>query len=324
MSKISVIVPVYNVEKYLLRCTDSILKQTFTDFELILVNDGSLDNSGYICDQLKENDKRIKVIHKENGGLSSARNAGIDAAQGNYITFIDSDDVVNKYYLQLLYNACVENGADIAMGRLLRFSQINAVNKDVIDEFVSDCITTEEVFKNFYNIDIAANYNSSCCKLYRKEIFNEIRFPVGRLFEDEFTTYKLYHNADKIMYLNIDLYYYFVNDSGITRNLSTDKRFDEYDAQYNKINFYYENGYLDIYDLALYYFLDSSKWDLKNCVEHKTVDKVRTKNFVSKYRLVLKKAKERSLLEFYRDYDFYLLAYPKRSFFYRIKRLFLK
>ena len=115
MSEISIIVPVYNVENYLKKCVESILSQTFTDFELLLVDDGSTDSSGEMCDELKRLDERIKVIHKENGGLSSARNAGIDVAKGKYLTFVDSDDYIDTHMLEVLYKNMVQEDADLSI-----------------------------------------------------------------------------------------------------------------------------------------------------------------------------------------------------------------
>ncbi|MDU2552528.1 MAG: glycosyltransferase family 2 protein, partial [Staphylococcus epidermidis] len=115
MSEISIIVPVYNVENYLKKCVESILSQTFTDFELLLVDDGSTDSSGEMCDELKRLDERIKVIHKENGGLSSARNAGIDVAKGKYLTFVDSDDYIDTHMLEVLYKNMVHEDADLSI-----------------------------------------------------------------------------------------------------------------------------------------------------------------------------------------------------------------
>jgi len=148
MPKISVIVPVYNVEKYLAKCIDSILAQTFTDFECILINDGSPDNSPAICDEYAKKDERMKVIHKENGGVSSARNTGLDIAQGEWITFADSDDWVDENYLELMYSNAIKNNCDLSICGFKSVDEkgnINAVFSIIVpiykvEKYLDECV----------------------------------------------------------------------------------------------------------------------------------------------------------------------------------------
>ena len=238
MPKISVIVPVYNVEKYLNRCVDSILNQTFADFELILVDDGSPDNSGKICDEYAKKDKRVVVIHKENGGLSDARNAGIDIARGGYVTFIDSDDWIDSEYLNVLYKNATDNEADI--------SAVN-LHKEYDDKRDRACSVVEgtyvgaESMDYLYNPEMAIYINVACAKLYKISLFENIRYPVGRLHEDGFTTYKLYFRAKKVHFANDDLYYYYQrNDSIMNENFSI-RRIDEYFVYRERADFFKEN-----------------------------------------------------------------------------------
>ena len=198
-SKIAIVVPVYNVESYINGCIDSILSQTFQNFELILIDDGSPDNCGKICDDYAEKDSRVIVIHQKNGGLSKARNTGIDWVFENsyseWITFVDSDDRVHRRMLEFMYNSIGDNSTDIVVGDYQKvFSFDNLVE-------------SEQYRKSVYNAaDFFAEYASKAtvavCKLYRRRLFTDCRFPNGKLHEDVFTTYKLFAKADKIVYLN--------------------------------------------------------------------------------------------------------------------------
>ena len=188
MPQISIIVPVYKVEQYLRRCVDSILAQTFADFELILVDDGSPDNSGAICDEYAAKDPRITVIHQENGGLSAARNAAIDwvftNSDSQWLTFIDSDDWIHAEYLARLLNAAVENQVSISA---CNFEITTGDNPAIPPEQFDTTLWTPENFFVEHNVTATTAW----AKLYRKECFQTIRYPVGKIHEDEFTTYKI-------------------------------------------------------------------------------------------------------------------------------------
>lgn len=317
--------PVYKVEKYLSRCIESILNQTFTDFELILVDDGSPDQSGVICDSYAKKDNRIHVIHKENGGLSSARNAGIEAAQGEYVFFVDSDDIIHEQSLEILYREIQSKHADIVMGLISRFSDELELKKSILREYECKSYSNIELLNLFFEDSIPIfNLISACGKLIKKEFFDNIRFPIGRLFEDEFTTYRLYYEASNIVVININMYYYFVNASGITQNLSLEKRFDEYDAQDERIKFFKEKQLNNLYQKALLEFLRTAQWDLINCKNGKEkVDNVKKKLFIKQYTRAFEEAKKEKVLEFIKHYDYYVLARPQFVLYYRIKRLVL-
>lgn len=317
---ISIIIPVYNVEKYLERCVESVFAQTYSAYELILVDDGSTDGSGKICDRLAKRDDRVRVIHKENGGLSSARNTGLKMSRGEYITFIDSDDVVHPCYLECLLKA--GKHADISMGKLERFSGETVSFADIDQNEEPDLITGQETLGCFFEQKAeVANYVSACCKLYKRELFDGIVFPEGRLFEDEFTTYRLYYKADKVAVSQNILYYYYVNDTGITRNLTLLKRCDEYDAQWERIYFFYDHQLTDLWKLALREYLATALWDLKDSNKAEAHPKIEA--FQQQYRNVLKMAKKAGVVHFKKDYDYFVLAYPKRVFFYRVLRQIL-
>ena len=318
--KISVVIPVYNKEKYINDLFQCLLSQTFEEFECILIDDGSTDASGDICDKVACIDKRFEVIHIPNSGVSHARNVGIDASCGEYITFIDSDDVVHPCYLECLLKA--GKHADISMGKLERFSGETVSFADIDKNEKPDLKTGQETLGCFFEQKAeVANYVSACCKLYKRELFDGIVFPEGRLFEDEFTTYRLYYKADKVAVSQNILYYYYVNDTGITRNLTLLKRCDEYDAQWERIYFFYDHQLTDLWKLALREYLATALWDLKDSNKAEAHPKIEA--FQQQYRSVLKMAKKAGAVHFKKDYDYFVLAYPKRVFFYRVLRQIL-
>lgn len=210
---ISVVIPVYNVEQYLRRCVDSVLKQTYKKLEIILINDGSTDTSGDICDEYSLFDPRIKVIHKNNGGLSDARNTGIEVASGLHITFIDSDDWVSANYIEVLYNLLIIKDSDISMCNFQKLPAQNiSKNRDNIEiyEFTNIEALNELVGK--YYIQMVVTWG----KLYKYGLFKEIRFPFGKIHEDEFTTYKLLYKANKVVFTTEPLVYYWQRSDSIT------------------------------------------------------------------------------------------------------------
>ena len=212
MSHISVIVPVYNVEQYLPRCVNSILSQSYPNFELILVDDGSPDNCGAICDEYARRDFRVRVIHQANGGLSAARNAGIDWAFANsnsqWLTFIDSDDWVHPDYLKTLLHAAKSTNLPLSICGFIRTSGEEPVIDPTLLQF--QLWSSEHFF-------VEHNVNSiiACGKLYKKNLFSSIRYLLGKLHKDEFTTYKLLFSTEKVAIIDAPLYYYFQNSSGI-------------------------------------------------------------------------------------------------------------
>lgn len=209
MPLISVIVPVYKVEKYIHKCVDSILAQTLTDFELFLVDDGSPDNCGKICDGYAEKDSRIIVIHKENGGLSDARNVAIDRANGDYLTFIDSDDYVSENHLETLYNALIETDSDFSMGNITSFS-----DDEYNDDFYKP-VTRVKVLKGKEEVFSTINRPNACAKLYKVSFFDDIRYPVGRLYEDVFVYHYILAKTNRIAMTGVNSYYYYVRNDSI-------------------------------------------------------------------------------------------------------------
>ncbi len=212
---ISVIVPVYKVEKYLDKCIKSITNQTYTNLEIILVDDGSPDKCGMLCDLWCSRDKRIKVIHKKNGGLSDARNVGITEARGKYVGFVDSDDYIEPDMYERLMYALIETQADIST--CYAITEINGestcVKKNNRCFILNSYEALEDLFvQNKYLRHAAWN------KLYCREIFMYINFPVGRLFEDAAIMYRIFTNIQKIVCLDSQLYHYVIRDGSITNN----------------------------------------------------------------------------------------------------------
>lgn len=224
MPEISIIVPVYKVEKYLDRCVQSILEQTFTDFELILVDDGSPDNCPKMCDQWASRDERIRVIHKENGGLSSARNAGLDIASGRYIGFVDSDDWIFPYMYEVLFSLIKKNDYDISICGITR-----AVGDRVSINYQQDleCIyTQEEYLKKILKVNTQDSNHYAWNKLYKYEVMKNVRYPEGLIDEDVEGTFLAVLNANKIIEVKRICYVYWINPNSITTSLFNEKQLD--------------------------------------------------------------------------------------------------
>ena len=207
--KISVIIPVYNVEKYLKRCLDSVVNQTYKNLEIILIDDGSTDKSGNICDEYAAKDKRIIVIHKENGGLSDARNKGLDICTGDYISFIDSDDWIENGFYEYVVNNVKDND-------LLIFDYYITNGKN--SKWIKYKNTEVELSKEKCLIELAkAKLQSyTCNKIYKLDLFDNIRFPKGRNYEDQAIIHLIIDKCNKIRYYDKAFYYYYQNPNGIT------------------------------------------------------------------------------------------------------------
>lgn len=233
MPKISVIVPVYKVEAYLDRCVKSILAQTFEDFELILVEDGSPDNCGAMCDAWAEKDSRIKVIHKENGGLSDARNAGFEVSAGEWITFIDSDDYVHPAMLQALLEAAESYGTDISA---CGFCPVHGQALVLLEDPQGKRLSPRVFYREYVYATMA------WAKLYARGCFDTIRYPKGKLHEDEYVTYRILFGCESIAVVDTPLYGYFQNGQSIMRSRWNPKRLDALPAFEEQISFFAQRG----------------------------------------------------------------------------------
>lgn len=238
MAAISIIVPVYKAEKYICRCIDSILAQTFKDFSLVLVDDGSPDGSPAIGDQYAEQDSRVTVIHQRNCGVSAARNAGLDWVMDNsdsqWITFIDSDDWVHPQYLQTLVDTALKFDAAVSICGFVETDGEEPVPANA--EATATIWSTEEFF-------LENNYIATVpwCKLYRRSCFQGIRYPVGKIHEDEFVTYRILFREPTVVFIPALLYYYYKNPGGITKALWTPARLDAFEAIDQQLVFFGEH-----------------------------------------------------------------------------------
>lgn len=255
---VTIIVPIYNVEKYLKECIESIINQTYKNLEIILVNDGSTDDSLKICMNYKKKDNRIVIINKTNGGLSDARNKGIDAANGKYICFVDSDDYISSAYIELLYNEARKNNTDIVL------CGIKYVNdeKKILSEYAykkNFVKSGKELLIDYYQengVEVIVAWN----KLYKRELFNTYRYNVGKIHEDEFLTYKILYNLDKVSIISDKLYYYRKNDTSIVNKKFNLKRLDLLEALENRMRFFKEKSENKLYILTVELYV----WVLKD------------------------------------------------------------
>lgn len=204
---ISVIVPVYKVESYLRRCIDSVLGQTCAEWELILIDDGSPDGCPLICDEYAARDSRIRVVHQENGGLSAARNRGLDMAVGEYVMFLDSDDYLHPHALEAMRRLCTDEEADMVQCGYVRGT--SEVFPAIEERTEYHCFDGHSIFSSPMQQVIL------CAKLYRRTLWEGIRMPVGQIHEDEATTWKLYYRSRRIVVTTTPYYYYYKNPHGI-------------------------------------------------------------------------------------------------------------
>ncbi|HFI0030673.1 TPA: glycosyltransferase family 2 protein [Streptococcus suis] len=238
---ISIIVPVYNVENYLDECIQTVLAQTYSNWELLLINDGSTDSSGTICDDYAKGDERIRVIHKNNGGLSDARNAGIDNCTGEYITFLDSDDGIREDFLETCLITAIQHDVDIVIGHFFIWDENNQTFLYFVDQAQKD--TTEVISaQEALNLQVVwENLNTAPFvvawgKLFKATLFNTIRFPKGKVFEDEYTIHKALLKSDSVALINKEFYMYRRHGNSImTSDFSLSKVLNNIEALEERI-----------------------------------------------------------------------------------------
>lgn len=235
---ISVIVPVYKVEPWLDACVESLLAQTFTDFELILVDDGSPDGCPALCDAWAAKDGRVRVIHRENGGLSAARNSGIAAAKGGYLAFVDSDDIVAPDYLGAMYAALTEHDADMALCGVEDVQEDGtSLSPQVLT--VPDapgCFEGRALLHAFYG-ENSPCYTVAWNKLYKASLWRELRYPEGMIHEDDAVAHELFWACDRVACLAQPLYFYRLRQGSICHTALTPARFDSVEALLRRVRF---------------------------------------------------------------------------------------
>ena len=239
-SLVSIIVPVYNVERYLAECIDSLLLQTYKNIEIILVDDGSPDRCPEICDHWADKDHRILVIHKENGGLSDARNKGMDQASGNYFMFVDSDDYIAPTMIECLYKSILNENADIAVCNYLYHFE-NDRRKNFATNIKSEVLSGAEIFYNRKNERNYGIWTVAWNKLYKSEVFGNIRFRFGKYHEDEFWANDIYQMEIKVVTIQECLYYYRQRDNSIMGKKSIKRNLDILEAFQERIYIYLKN-----------------------------------------------------------------------------------
>ena len=239
--EISIIVPVYRVEKYLNSCIDSLLAQTFADFEVILVDDGSPDACSALCDAAAAKDSRIRVIHQKNRGLSGARNAGLEIARGSWLAFVDSDDCVAPQFLEKLHTAAVAANAEIAICSSLCIDEAGNVLPGAEHRIADEVLTREETLRRLVVSDFQVSWN----KLYRREIFETLRFPTGKQNEDTFFLPQVYQNITACAGVYDCLYRYRIVQGSIMHSKTTLKTLDWVEAWYRLFEVLYQNGITD-------------------------------------------------------------------------------
>lgn len=242
MDLISIIIPVYQAEPYLKQCIESVTEQTYSNLEIILVDDGSPDRCPQICDEFATKDARIKVIHKTNGGISDARNVGVSTATGEWIAFVDSDDYVEPNLIERLYNAAIAEKADMSVCNALFFD--NKRNFFTPEWFIVDdgLLHGLDVLKSGH---IPTPLVVPWCKLYRRAIFETVYYPVGRIHEDEAIAHQVLYMCDKIVCLDQKLYYYRQNPNGITKKAFNINRLDAILALADRVHYYQSHGLKD-------------------------------------------------------------------------------
>lgn len=240
---VSVVVPIYNVEVYLDKCIDSIQNQTYSNLEIILVDDGSPDECGKICDGYAKQDGRIKVIHKQNGGLSDARNYGMKKATGKYITFIDSDDFIHARYIEILLELAHDKQADIVAGDFALVHNSDMYQDKIIDKndiSQAQILSDEHLYDDDFIEKTTMRLTVAWGKLYKRELWDGIQYPVGKIHEDTFTTWKLMEKAQKVVYIKEPLYYWRENPNSITRGEFSLAHLVGLDAYQEQLEYYIE------------------------------------------------------------------------------------
>lgn len=279
---ISVIVPVYNVEKYIEECINSILCQTYQNFELILVDDGSKDRSGEICDEYANKDERIIVIHKENEGLSKTRNKGIEIAKGEYISFIDSDDYVEKDFLEVLYKLIKENNALVAQCGYVTTGENRQEDNSI------QIYTGKQMIVDIYTILWIPNtvvWN----KLYKTELVKNNKFKESKIHEDEFFSWKIFYKVDKVPVTKRQLYNYRKVEQSITNKKYSIERLSYIEALEERLECFKKDGDSQLYDVTLGGYVIALMDNYIQCKKNITDSEKIQKELIQKFKANWKK-----------------------------------
>ena len=306
MEVISVIVPVYNVEKYLSECLDSILNQTYKQLDVILVDDGSTDSSGDICDSYAKRDRRVQVIHQKNSGVASARNNGLDRARGQYIAFVDSDDFIDNAMYEIMYRKLSISDADMI---ICGYKKIDEEGKPVHNDSpiknqelsVHDALEKLNEKNGWYYLTV---WN----RMYKKEVWDNIRFDVGKKHEDEFIVHKLFARCNKILTIEDKLYSYRNRQNSIMTGKADATRLDAVEAVYTRYLFYQQQGWDDL--LPGTFCMARNSMEIFKSIDKKSEGYVcRKKEVLRMYRYMFWKTKGNKSLK-----NFLVMAFPEVYF----------
>lgn len=269
---ISIIIPVYNTESFIKECIESVLKQTYRNLEIILVDDGSPDGSGHICDVYAERDSRIKVIHKLNGGLSDARNVGIKIAQGKYLIFIDSDDCVAERMVEKLYLAAEEEQADMAMCNFEYIYEKGVERNSSLSDspIKNEVLLKEEVIDKLFQ-DKAWYYIVAWNKIYKRELWKDLHYPKGYIYEDEAVIHRLLNRCNKVVTLEEKLYYYRQVQGSIMHCDNKEKRLDIYFALADRILYLHKKISEEKMRMLFYKYWNNFFEDYYKCMDNSSL-----------------------------------------------------
>lgn len=275
MEKISIIIPVYNVEKYLKMCLDSVINQTYQNLEIILINDGSTDNSGKICEEYKRADSRIILIHKENEGLSMARNTGLDIASGEYISFVDSDDYISRNMVETLYNRLLETQSDMAVCSI---QYVDEAGKNLYSNFTfDDIVLGQNEFWKLYSSTGHTECVVAWNKLYKREILEQLYYPKGRIREDEFLLPYIVERCFRICTVSDRLIFYRQRNDSIMGYESQKSKLDYIEACFERLELFIKTkNNLMIEDTALRIIASVERYHLETDENYKVL-RARTK-----------------------------------------------
>lgn len=236
--------------EYLRECVDSVINQSYKNIEIVLIDDGSTDGCGRICDEYAEQDKRIRVIHQENGGLSAARNTGIEVCTGEYLIFIDSDDIIHYDMIKCLFEKMIEMDADLSFCKYRTFHDNCEIGMGEITKYHTESMSGREAVSRIYSRE-CADYVIACSKLYKRSYFDQLRFPLGKKHEDEFITYRILYPLNKCIFIKNEMYYYRMQSNSITHSRNIQHYLNVLEALEQRLKFFKQKEDRELYDLTL-------------------------------------------------------------------------
>ncbi len=318
---ISVIIPVYNMKKYLRKCVASVLSQTYKALEIILIDDGSNDGSAEICDEYCNQDTRIKVVHKNNGGLSDARNRGLQEATGKWISFVDSDDFIRENMLETLINMAIEAEADMAVSGMLYQTELGVITKKYMP--IKQTLSGWDAIAWLLKTGGGKEY--MCNKLYKKHLFENISFPKAKIFEDSFVMYQLMALCNKIVFTPEIGYYYIQRKSSLSKGLNLARQMDILEAKVNKL-YYLEAHRPELVPYSKQEIIQTCGWLLIKLIEARRENN-NNQMYKAEYTKLMaefRKAKQGAAYPYFTNRITVLLISISPKLYYRVCNLMYK